>query len=175
LLLLSRVLTLPLELSAALGRRLPRIAPLRAVCGIGVAVLLMLTTLRPAQDAAAGRYPIGGDHGAYDGLTELVAYFRSHVASGSIVYHQWLGWHYSFYMFDFPYQFQWYTTPEELATHAAAHPGSPRFVAFPSWTSSTPVAWRLKQAGLALLPLYETYRDDGSVSFVLYRIEENVP
>jgi hypothetical protein len=174
-LLLARVLTLPLELSAALAIRMPRIAPLRPACGIALAALLVLTTLRPAQDASAGRYPIGGDHGAYDGLTELVAYFRGHVPGGSIVYHEWLGWHFSFYMFDFPYQFQWYTTPEELAAHAAAHAGSPRFVAFPSWTSSTPVAWRLKQAGLALQPVYETYREDGSASFTLYRIEENAP
>ena len=95
--------------------------------------------------------------------------------AASIVYHQWLGWHYSFYMFDFPYQFQYYATPEELTAHAAAHAGSPRFVAFPSWTSSTQVAWRLKQAGLILRPIYDTYRDDGSASFTLYRIEEAAP
>jgi hypothetical protein len=145
------------------------------VAGVAIATLLLLTVLRPAQDAAASRFPIGGDHGAYDGFTDLVAYFRGHVPGGSIVYHQWLGWHYSFYMFDFPYQFQYYATPEELTAHAAAHAGSPRFVAFPSWTSSTQVAWRLKQVGLMLRPIYDTYRDDGSASFTLYHIEEAAP
>ncbi len=118
LLLLARVLMLPWELGAGL----PRVVPLRAAFGIGVAVLLVVSTLRPAEDASAGRYPVGGDHGAYDGLTDLVSYFRGHVPGGAVVYHRWLGWHYSFYMFDFPYQFQWYTTPEELTAHAAAHP-----------------------------------------------------
>jgi len=140
--------------------------------GSGLAILLFSTLLRPAQDAASSRYPIGGAHGTYNGIDALVSYIRGNVPGGAVMYHQWLGWHYSFYLFDFPYLFQWYTTASELAEDASHRPGALRYVAFPSWRSATTYRWTLKQAGLNMSPIYETYRDDGTRSFTLYRIEE---
>jgi hypothetical protein len=168
-LLLARVLVLPGDVFSHFW---PGLRRWRVAYGLAAASLLLLTLLRPAQDAAQGHFPIGGDHGAYRGLDALVNYYRGHVPGGAVVYHRWLGWHYSFYLFDFPYRFQWYASPEELARDAADRPDAPRYVAFPSWRSSTQTQWVLKQAGLALHPVYETYRGDGSRSFTLYRVEE---
>ena len=172
LLLLSRILILPGYL---LGYLWPKLKRGWAIYGLGIAVLLALTMFRPAQDAANSRYPIGGAHGAYNGLDALANYFRGHVSGRGVLYHQWLGWHYSFYLFDFPYLFQWYTSPDELAQDAAERPGVPRYVTFPSWHSPTQPRWALRQVGLDMRPIYETYRSDGSRSFTLYRIEEMEP
>lgn len=171
LLLLARVLVLPGDL---LVRFWPGAGSGRVACGLLVGILLLVTTVRPVQDAAAGRFPIGGDHGAYSGIDGLINYFRSHVPGGAVVYHCWLGWHYSFYGFDFPYLFQWYTSPAELVRDALGRPGVPRYVAFPSWRSATQLRWELDRAGLTARPVYETYRHDGSRSFTLYMIEEKL-
>ncbi len=154
---------------AWLGNRLPAATLQRAF-----AVLLVLALFRPAQDAANSRFPIGGAHGAYNGLDALVDYIRGHLPGNAVLYHRWLGWHYSFYLFDFPYLLQWYTSPDELVTDAVERPGIPRYVAFPSWQSPTQTRWVLRRSGLDMNPLYETYRDNGTRSFTLYRIEEAV-
>ena len=172
LLLLSRILMLPGDL---LGRLWPGLKRGWAIYGMGIALLLGLTLFWPVQDAANSRYPIGGAHGAYNGLDALANYLRGRVPGGGVLYHRWLGWHYSFYLFDFPYQFQWYTSPGELAQDAAERPGVPRYVSFPSWRSPTQSRWALRQVGLDMRPIYETYRDDGSRSFTLYHIEEMDP
>ena len=170
--LLARVLILPFE---AFSRLWTRLQPWQIVYGVGIVALCLVTLFRPAQDAANSRFPIGGDHGAYGGFDNLVSYFRSRVPGGAVVYHQQLGWHYSFYMFNFPYLFQWYTSPGDLAADAVKRPGAPRYVAIPSWQSATQPQWVLKRAGLIMHPVYETFRDDGSRSFTLYRIEEAEP
>jgi len=170
-LILARILLLPGELIAAVW---PKLRSNWRVYELGLAVLLVLALFRPAQDAANSRFPIGGAHGAYNGLDALVDYIRGHVPGNAVLYHRWLGWHYSFYLFDFPYLLQWYTSPDELATDAVARPGIPRYVAFPSWQSPTQTRWVLRRSGLDMNPLYETYRDNGTRSFTLYRIEEAV-
>ena len=170
--LLARTLILPFDL---IGRLAPRLRPGRAVYGVGIAALCLVVLLRPAQDAASSRFPIGGDHGAYGGFESLVSYFRGQVPGGAVVYHQRLGWHYSFYMYNFPYLFQYYASPGELAGDAVKRPGVPRYVAIPSWQSATQSQWLLSGAGLTMRPVYETFRDDGSRSFTLYRIEEQEP
>ena len=168
LLLLARVLTLPADLCQTSKTR-------QIFYNTGVAILLFATLFRPVQDATSSRYPIGGTHGAYNGLDALVNYVRGNVPGEAVIYHQWLGWHYSFYLFDFPYLFQWYTTPHELAQDALGRQGVPRYVAFPSWYSATAYRWTLKHTGLNMSPIYETYRDNGTRSFTLYRIEEMTP
>lgn len=143
--------------------------------GMGLTALLLSTLLRPVQDAASSRYSIGGAYGAYNGIDALVGYIRGNVPGGAVIYHHWLGWHYSFYLFDFPYLFQWYATAEELTEDASHRPGVPKYVAFPSWRSATTYRWALKQAGFNTSPVYEAYREDGTRSFTLYRIEDNTP
>lgn len=92
---------------------------------------LALTTILlffPAWQAALGQFPIGGDHGAYNGLETIISDLRSTAeiperqvtsqapTSGNphsaihgvepsnrqslILYHRTLGWHYQFYLYD---------------------------------------------------------------------------
>jgi len=138
-----------------------------------LAIVLLVTTLaRPALTAAQSGYPIGGDHGAYDGIEAVAGYFRDHVPAGSILYHHWLGWHYSFYMFDFPLVLRWYPSSEGLAEDARQVDDAQRYIVFPDGKLTVEVKDALAEAGLTLRRVYWTYRRDGSISFTVYRIED---
>jgi 4-amino-4-deoxy-L-arabinose transferase-like glycosyltransferase len=134
-------------------------------------VLLAVTLTGPALTAASSGYPIGGDHGAYDGIEAVADYFRDSVPAGSILYHHWLGWHYSFYLFDFPLVLRWYPSPEELAEDARQVDDAQRYVVFPSEKLTAEARDALAEAGLGLHGVYSAYGRDGSISFTVYRIE----
>jgi hypothetical protein len=169
LILLARILWLA---SGALvldfGRRLPK----SGLRGFLTIVLLAVTLIGPALTAARSGYPIGGDHGAYDGIEAVADYFRDRVPVGSILYHHWLGWHYSFYMFDFPLVFRWYPAPEGLAEDASRVDDAQRYIVFPNGETTTEVEDALAEAGVELRSVYSTYGRDGSNSFTVYRIED---
>lgn len=163
-LLLARVLMLPWRLF-----RIVRFANLLCL----LFVLLMLAfTFQPIRDAANSRFPIGGDHGAYQGINQVINYFQT-VPADTTLYHRWLGWHWRFYLWGSPFDFPAWTSPEDLATQAAARPGARRYIVFPSWRSPTEARLALADAGLAMREAGRAFRDDGSVSFIVYRIEES--
>jgi len=138
---------------------------------IVVVLALLSSTLTSIQDAATSRFPIGGDHGAYDGIDQLVAYFKT-VPENTTFYHRWLGPHWRFYLWGSPYDFRMWTSPDDLAAQASARPGARRYIVFPSWRSATEARLALKRQGLVLHEVFRTLRRDGSVSFIVYRIEE---
>lgn len=177
-LLLARLLSLPWRMLQA--------APLWRERGNGrerlygtlrlgylLVVLAVIVTLlwQPVQDAAASRFPIGGDHGAYQGIEQVVAFFRT-VPADTTLYHRWLGGHWRFYLWNSPYDLRAWQTPGDLATQAAARPNARRYVVFPSWQSSTETRLALAEVGLTLRELHRAFRDDGSLSFIVYAIEE---
>ncbi len=162
-LLLARVLTLP--------QRLLKNWPLPHFLSILFVLWMLSFTLHPIRDAAASRFPIGGDHGAYQGIEQVADYLQS-IPADTTLYHRWLGWHWRFYLWGSPYDFRAWTSPSDLAAQAAARPVARRYVVFPSWHSSTEVRLALTEAGLALREVHRAFRDDGSVSFIVYRIEE---
>jgi hypothetical protein len=177
LLLLARVLWRAGDGLVALAlfgwTRLSSHLPLRrgkAGKGVVLALFLAATLYRPAQDAANSRFPIGGDQGAYQGIETVADYFRGNVGAGATLYQRWLGWHLAFYMFNYPYDFQWYDSPQQLADHAVQVTG-PRYLVAPSWKSVTEEKVSLGEKGLSLHSVYQTYRRDGSVSFTVYRIQ----
>jgi len=137
-----------------------------------LAALLVATLAGPALEAARSGYPIGGDHGAYDGIEAVADYFRDRVPAGSFLYHHWLGWHYSIYMFDFPLVLRWYPSPEELAEDARRVDNAHRYIVFPSGKLTAEVRDALAEEGLTLRRVYWTYRRDGSISLTVYRIED---
>jgi hypothetical protein len=178
LLLLARVLWRAGDGFTALAsfgwtRLSPHLPPMRGKAGKGVVLALFLaaTLYRPAQDAANSRFPIGGGQGAYQGIETVAAYFRGNVGAGATLYQRWLGWHLAFYMFNYPYDFQWYDAPQQLADHAAQVTG-PRYLVAPSWKSITEEKVALGMKGLSLHVIYQTYRRDGSVSFTVYQVED---
>jgi len=167
-LILARILTLPWRL---LKRSPIANSPTANLLCLLLVLGVLSFTFRPLRDAAASRFPIGGDHGAYQGIEQVAAYFQT-VPADTTLYHRWLGWHWRFYLWGSPYDFRAWTSPDDLAAQAAARPGARRYVVFPSWHSPTETRLALSQAGLRLREVYRAFREDGSVSFIVYRIEE---
>lgn len=177
-LLLTRVLSLPWRLFQALpvwqGRwRKGALAHATLRLGYLLAILILVVTLtwRPVQDAAASRFPIGGDHGAYQGIEQVIAFFRN-VPADTTLYHRWLGGHWRFYLWNSPYDMRAWRSPTDLAAQAAARPNARRYVVFPSWQSSTEARLALAEVGLTLEEVHRAFREDGSLSFTVYSIEE---
>ena len=102
----------------------------KAVIGLWIVLLLP-----GAVQAARGGLPIGGDHGAYDGLQEVSGWLDSNSPPGAILYHQALSWHLQFYLYENPrdYTVRWFASPVALADDAAKRPRQARFVIAPSW------------------------------------------
>jgi hypothetical protein len=141
------------------------------VYAIGLGALLIASLTGPVIRAARSELPLGGDHGAYDGIEHLAAYMQTQAPPGSVLYHYWLGYHYRFYLFGEPLRLHWYPDLENLTHDAHVYRHEPRYIAFPSWQDSTSAEAALAEVGISLEPVYETTRRDGSVSFRLYRME----
>jgi 4-amino-4-deoxy-L-arabinose transferase-like glycosyltransferase len=137
----------------------------------GLGIVLAASLTGPVVHAAGSELPVGGDHGAYDGIDELAAYVRSQVPAGSVLYHYWLGYHYRFYLYGALLRMHWYPDLEDLTRDATVYRREPRYIAFPSWRDDAPVRAALSAADISLVPVFETSRRDGSVSFRLYRLE----
>ena len=178
-LVLARVLVVAWRLVARLAEtalaRFPSCGSWTRAAGMvfkTVAVALLLVVLAgPVQDAANSRYPIGGDHGAFEGIDQVVAYLRT-VPADTTLYHHWLGGHWRFYLWSNPYDFRYWRNGADLARQAADRPGADRYIVFPSWESPTPARLALEARGLSLREVHRALRGDGSVSFRVYRIEE---
>ncbi len=140
------------------------------------AVLALLVLLAPVWPAAQGGYPIGGDHGAYDGIEEAAAVVRAHLPDdrSGVLYHHWLGWHWQFYLAGAPFQLIYYPTAEFLAADAAGPAWYTRLLVIPAWRQDDALSAALPAAldarGLRLQPLHVVRRADGSASFSIFRI-----
>jgi 4-amino-4-deoxy-L-arabinose transferase-like glycosyltransferase len=154
----------------ALGQAIRGIQWRRAY-SVGLGLVLVGTLTGPVVRAAHSEIPVGGDHGAYDGIDDLADYMRSEAPPGTVLYHYWLGYHYRFYLYGVPLRLHWYPDLEDLAHDATVYRREPRYIAFPSWRDDAPARAALARAGLSLAPVLETTRRDGSASLRLYRIE----
>jgi len=154
----------------ALGLAIPA-APWRRVYAVAVGAFLALSLAGPVLQAAHSELPLGGDHGAYDGIDQLAAYLRTQAPPGSVLYDHWLGYHYRFYLYGAPLRIHWYPDLPDLAQDATVYRREPRYIAFPTWRDSTPDEAALAEAGIHLIPLFQTTRRDGTTSFRLYRLE----
>lgn len=169
-LLLARTLLLPwLLLKARLPR--PYFALSGPIYGLIIMALLFFTLAAPVQNAVNARYPLGSNSRGLQGIHQITAYLQGHYAADNTLYHHWLGAHWRFYLWRYPYDLQYWDSPAELA--AKAKPG--HLIAFPAWRSETGARLALFQAGLGLRQLTRAYAADGSPSITLYRIESVQP
>jgi hypothetical protein len=136
---------------------------------LGLALILGLTG--PVLQATRSQVPLGGDHGAYDGIDELASFVRATAPDGAVLYHQWLGYHYRFYLHSADLRFHWYPDLSDLARDARIYRRESRYIAFPSWRDGAPVEAALADQGIALKETFATERRDGTTSFRLYRLE----
>ena len=100
-----------------------------------VAVVLTLSLVWGAGQAAVGRIPVGGDHGAYLGIEAVASYLQKVVpAERGVLYHRWLGWHWQWYLWDGPHGRVYWADPQMLVDDLRPDPfGYTRFVVFPAW------------------------------------------
>lgn len=141
--------------------------------GLVVVLLVLLLLPGPAWRAADGGYPIGSDHGAYDGIEEAAAVVRQALPDNSygVLYHHELGWHWQYYLAAAHFQQVYYPTPAFLAADAAGPATYTRLVVIPAWRWDDELTAALAAHRLRLHWLHTTYRPDGSPSFLIYRIE----
>jgi 4-amino-4-deoxy-L-arabinose transferase-like glycosyltransferase len=136
------------------------------------AVLLLTVGMVPGTLRALGsRIPVGGEHGAYDGIN-LVAAYLSDLPMGTVVYHDSLGWTLSYYLFDayvVPAPFE---SPAALERDLTAFRASPdlRYLLLPGWSGHQEILDAVDRAGYRYTAVFETRNRYGNQSFVLYRL-----
>ena len=135
-----------------------------------LAGVLLVVLAGPAVRAAEGRLPVGGDHGAYEGLDEVADWFDARADSAPVLYHRTLGWHFRFYLFH-PVEagqidLRWYPSDVYLADNAAKTPHRPRYLVAADWAPERNLATSLATRNLAL---HERLR---AGNFVIYEIAE---
>jgi hypothetical protein len=168
-LLLARVLLLPWSIfKAHWPDRYLELKPwVERVAGLSLGVVVVLAMARPVQEAANARYPLGSNSHALRGIEQVTAYLQGNVGADTTLYHRWLGTHWRFYLWGYPYDLQYWPSARFLA--ARARPG--HLIAFPSWESDTEARLALAEAGLELHELMRAYNPAGYPSIILYRIE----
>jgi hypothetical protein len=147
-----------------------RFSALRRVGPYLATGLMVLLLAGPALTAARSGYPVGGDHGIYDGIEQVAAYLRAQPA-GTVVYDHWLSWSLGYYLFDDDVYVSWFVGPDALADDLAAFGGeSPRYLVVPGGVSATEVADAIQSAGFRAETALETYNRFGARSFIVLRI-----
>jgi hypothetical protein len=133
-------------------------------------LLLVVLLALPAWNAAHNRYPVGGTHGAYDGIDEAAAFLRDR-PDGTVLYQHWLGWEYSYYLFGGPIYLAYWPTPAWLAQDVQAFgAGDARYITIPPWESPVRVEQALNSVGYGLELVLTTTHRDGTPSFTVYHI-----
>jgi hypothetical protein len=123
--------------------------------------------LRPVQDAANARYPLGSHSHAVRGIDHISYYLRAHYGADTTLYHHWLGTHWRFYLWRYPYDLQYWATPGDLAGRARTG----HLLAMPTNQSETPVRIALARNGLRLDPLTQALAPNGNPTIILYQLE----
>ena len=143
----------------------------RRTLGVLLPAALLLLAGPGALLAARSTYPIGGDHGAYDGIDGAAAFIRT-LPQGSVLYDHWLSWEWNFYLFGGPVYVSWFPSPDALTTDLKSFgSSSPRYLAVPSWEGDSEVRAAAAQAGFDFVPIYTSHRRDGPVTIVVYRLQ----
>jgi hypothetical protein len=120
--------------------------------------------------ASVSGYPVGGDHGAHDGIDEVAA-FLDQAPPGSVLYDRWLSWELRYYLGDASIYLVWVPDPAHLATDLRAFGRlSPRYFVSPTWESDDEYRRLASQAGFEFRPAHVTYQRTGRVSFIVYEV-----
>ncbi|MGQ9683480.1 MAG: ArnT family glycosyltransferase [Anaerolineae bacterium] len=165
-LLLARVLLL-------FADALVRFTPLhgRGAARLVAVGLMAVVYWVPVRGALRYAYPVGGDHGRYQGIEVAAAFLRGEAAPGAIVYQRLLGWELGFYLFGARLEVQHYETADYVAVTAGQQRAREQYLIAPAWAPALDVAAALQARGGRLRIVQRVYRPDGSPSFIVYRVE----
>lgn len=137
------------------------------IAGITIAGLMAPQAIR----AAGSGVPVGGDHGAYDGIDTVATYVRS-LPEGTVIYYDSLGWTLQYYLFDsyvFPSSFG---SPAALSADLLTfgEGDAERYLVLPGWQSHTEILTAVTDAGFMPEQVLETTNRFGETSFVVYQL-----
>lgn len=165
--LLARVLLLPHDVFV----RGEELQLANVVYCVVLGAFLAVTLLHPTQVALRYGFPVGGDHGSFQGIDDVADFIKGNAPEGSIVFHKWLLWHYLYYLFDVPLDFYYYPSFEFVLHTSQQLSTLEKYIVFPSWTDASGLASFLQDNGWEMRELYRTYRPNGTISFTIYRIQ----
>ena len=133
---------------------------------------LIVVALLPFSLVAAGSgYPIGGDHGGYDGIDQVAGYLRT-LPSGAVVYDHWLGWELAYYLGEGHVYVAYFDTPAALADDLRAFGHSrDRYVVFPANESPDKAIEAIGQAGFVMSPIFSTQNRFNQTAFTIFKIQ----
>ncbi len=159
-------------LVSQLSRWADRLPTLACLAGLLIAALLA----RPAAFASRSAYPVGGDHGAYDGIDQIAAYLRA-LPEGSVVYYSSLGWSLTYYLFDAYIYLAPYASLAALREDLTAfgRDGPTRYLVLPAWESHIEVLDAAAQAGFHAEVVFQTVDRRGIPSLMIYHLTAAVP
>ena len=150
----------------------------RAAAILGQVALPLVLLLALIPRAAAANYdfsPIGGDHGAYDGVDDAARFMRT-LPRDSVLYDHWLSWELDYYLFDKPVRTFYYSDGPELARDLVLHGReSPRYIILPWWPLDLDPQPAVQQAGFRLRAVHQSFRRDGQVSFTVFQLDPPAP
>jgi hypothetical protein len=161
---------------AWLGRRTrldpARVQPTARLIARVTLPLILLLVLVPIVAAANYDFsPIGGDHGAYDGVDDTARFVRS-LPHSSVLYDHWLNWEFDYYLFDQPVQTFYYNDSSALTRDLTLHGRqSPRYLVIPWWPLDLDPRPAVQQAGFTMQAVHQSFRRDGQVSITIYQLD----
>jgi 4-amino-4-deoxy-L-arabinose transferase-like glycosyltransferase len=160
-------------LALLFGRAIAHLASLarpQPVPRLRLLLVVALAVLPFSLIAARSGYPLGGDHGANDGIEQAAAYLKG-LPSGTVVYEHGLAWLLGYYLGDGFAYLSYFDTPADLAADLRVFGGhSERYVIFPGRESPAAVIDAIRQVGYTLTPVFTTRNRFGETSFAVYRI-----
>lgn len=119
--------------------------------------------------AAESQYPIGGDHGANDGIDQVAIFLKS-LPSGTVVYDHWLAWELDYYVGGGFVFLAYFDTPAALQDDLRVFGGANRYVIFPGHESPDRVADAIGEVGYTLQAVFTTQNRFGQTSFTVFKI-----
>lgn len=145
----------------------PRELPLYKASIVVLVIALLLPSAARAWQSAL---PVGGDHGAQDGIDRVTDYVREY-PYGTVVYDHWSGWTLRYYLWDARTYIAYFATPQALAEDLRVFGRtSPRFIVVPANESTTRIERAIAAEGFDLVPVLSTQNRHGQPTFTLYRI-----
>jgi 4-amino-4-deoxy-L-arabinose transferase-like glycosyltransferase len=142
-----------------------------AIARIALPVLVLAALIPVAAAANYDFSPIGGDHGAYDGVDDAARFIHTLPHDG-VLYDHWLSWEFDYYLFDKPVRTFWFADGAALRRDLIRYGRrGPHYLVMPWWATDIDPQPAAAQAGYTLRPIHRSFRRDGVVSFTIYQID----
>ncbi len=132
--------------------------------------LVILLALPFSTAAAESQYPIGGDHGANDGIDQVAVFLKT-LPSGTVLYDHWLAWELGYYVGEGFVYVSYFDTPAALQDDLRVFGGANRYVIFPGQESPDPVKAAIGEVGYTLSSVFTTQNRFGRTSFTVFKIQ----